>query len=1048
MKQKAKTTCLWKKLRSCILLYGFVCAQIFLSPLPVLYAGNPGSSLQNPLRQGAAKIWYFGDGAGLDFNSSPPAVLKDDVYLSAGGSAVICDREGKLLFYTDGAQVWNCEHVEMSGGNALTGSSYAEQPALILPAPENPDVYYIFTASASLGLYYSLVDMRLDDGLGSVTEKNIRLWPEAAGKMTAVVHENTHDIWLLVPSARDNSLHAYLVTASGVRDEPVISKAGIGHSKTEFDWAGFLKASPDGRKLALSVFDPGFFELFDFDATSGKVSNPVFLGEYESAYGLEFSPDGTKLYSTVVSWVHKHIYQFDLEVKDIAGSVEVIGETGEEARFRALQLGPDGRIYVARENSTHLGCIENPNQKGIAAEYIDKGLYLDGRLCRNDLPTFLQSLFLPPVIRLAVNDPQSREGDDALIFTIALSDVSRSDISVAYETLDKSARAGQDYLPSSGRLTIPAGESEARISVMLVDDVDFDEGPEMLTLRLSEPLRAEFEKDAGDGTILDNDLVRLSIQGAEAGEGAGRLIFPVSLSQPSRSDVSVNYRSADGNAQEGEEYQGAGGTLVIPAGEASAVIEIDITDDAFDEEEKTLFVQLSEPVNAELDKVRAEGTILDDDEPPVLTIEDAVLLEKNSAMTFPVRLSAVSALDVTVDYATVDENAIAGEDYQPASGTIFIPAGATLGTILVDVNDDALDEEHERFTVVLSRPENARLGDSQSCGIIKDNDEAPVLVVDDMSANEGSGALNFILKLSAPSGRDVSVAYRTTDGTATAGIDYDEQSGDVAIPAGSQGAMLSLPLHDDADYERDETFSLIFSEAQCIGLPKSRIVATIRNDDEPPELSISDVSTAEDTGALEFTISLSGASYEAVSLRAASVDDSATIAGNDYRLLPEAELVIPAGETSVGLSVPVYDDHLPEGDERFFIQLYDAVNATLLKERGEGRILDNDALPTLSIGDGVFDKARRSVTFTVSLSETSALPVIVGYATEDGTAKQKIDYASLEGMLAIAPQNESGTITVSVIPAEMQRDQLHFRMVLHDLHNAVFEKQQGIGSIE
>jgi hypothetical protein len=97
-------------------------------------------------------------------------------------------------------------------------------------------------------------------------------------------------------------------------------------------------------------------------------------------------------------------------------------------------------------------------------------------------------------------------------------------------------------------------------------------------------------------------------------------------------------------------------------------------------------------------------------------------------MTFPVRLSALSALDVTIDYATVDENGTACEDYQPASGTIFIPAGTTLSTILVDINDDALDEEHERFAVVLSRPVNARLYDFQGEGIIKDNDEPPMLI--------------------------------------------------------------------------------------------------------------------------------------------------------------------------------------------------------------------------------------------------------------------------------------------------------------------------------
>lgn len=372
--------------------------------------------------------------------------------------------------------------------------------------------------------------MRLHEGSGDVIEKNIRLWASAAAKITAVHHKNTTDIWVIAPGLRDNTFHAYLVTASGVNPTPVISQTGIVHLKNEFDFTGYLKASPNGRKLALSVFDPGFFELFNFDHATGTVSHPIFLGEYEAAYGVEFSPDSTKLYGTVVSWVDKKIYQFDMDAGDIPGSAQVIGESSEDARLQGLQVAPDGRVYLVRENTGYLGVINYPNRLGTASEYVDEGVYLEGRTGRDGFPNFVQSFFVPPLIEVSIQDATVNETDNTLVFTVSLSELSRSDVSVNYATNDGTATAGSDYASASGTLTIPEGALSGTIKVNIIDDEVFDEGHETFTIDLSNPVRAILADHQGIGIIQDNDLVKLSIEDTTADEKQEVIQFTVNLS--------------------------------------------------------------------------------------------------------------------------------------------------------------------------------------------------------------------------------------------------------------------------------------------------------------------------------------------------------------------------------------------------------------------------------------------------------------------------------------------------------------------------------------
>ncbi len=265
--------------------------------------------------QNQNNIWYFGNYAGIDFNSGNPFVLTNGETMQLEGTAVICDTAGSLLFYTDGITVWNKNHYLMTNGDSLFGGYSSTQSALIIPAPGSDSLYYIFTVSQKLapgGLRYSIVDMSLQGGLGEVIKKNKLLDETSTEKIIAVPHADNYQYWILAHDWNNSDFQAYLLSDVGLNLAPVISTAGTAHSGDSDNTIGYLKASHDNSKLALAVSQDKFFELFDFDNTSGSVTNAVYLnslaGPCSSVYGVEFSPDNSKLYgsigtpSTILQW--------------------------------------------------------------------------------------------------------------------------------------------------------------------------------------------------------------------------------------------------------------------------------------------------------------------------------------------------------------------------------------------------------------------------------------------------------------------------------------------------------------------------------------------------------------------------------------------------------------------------------------------------------------------------------------------------------------------------------------------------------------------------
>ena len=345
-------------------------------------------------------IWYFGEFAGLNFNTIPPTALTNGQLNTAEGCTSISDKNGAVLFYTDGVTVYDRSHNVMPNGNGLMGDQSAMNAAIIVPKPGDPNIYYIFAADSEGNSYikgytYSEVDMRLHNGLGDVTaQKNIPLYAPCSERLTAVKHANGIDYWVLTKGFGNNTFAVYKVDCAGVNTIPVISNTGVTQTG-QYSGVGCMKASPDGKKLSLTINGSNAMgQLFDFNNTTGIISYPIDLTGYDpfSIYGVEFSPDSRLLYiSSTTNWIN----QYDITSNDQtiinASAYRIITAAGDDNL--ALQLGPDQKLYSATISETSLNVINNPNVYGPGCNLINAGVNLNGRRCRSGLPVYISSYF-------------------------------------------------------------------------------------------------------------------------------------------------------------------------------------------------------------------------------------------------------------------------------------------------------------------------------------------------------------------------------------------------------------------------------------------------------------------------------------------------------------------------------------------------------------------------------------------------------------------------------------------------------------------------------
>ena len=366
-------------------------------------------------------VWMFGydsnatsgypgiEGVKIDFNILPPSIEYEvtnmNIFVS---NATISDSVGNLLFYTNGCFIAGKDHELMENGDNINpgevhdiqceyGYTAGTQSCLILPNPGNSNQYYFFHKHIIYEyepefdvitdiIYYSLIDVSLNEGQGSVIEKNIPIVhePLTYGQLAAVKHANGQDWWIISPGHENNKYYCLLLSSQGSQ---LVHVQEIGGAIVDGGQANF---SPDGKKYVRYNSLDGLF-LFDFDRQSGQLDSfqHIPIKNEGLADGVTFSPNSRFLYVSA----EDSLYQFDMNAPNIINSEALVGvfdgyQSPFSTNFHDAQLAPDCKIYInsfATVDVLHV--IHNPDEPGLACNFEQHAVQLPFNH-RRSLPSF------------------------------------------------------------------------------------------------------------------------------------------------------------------------------------------------------------------------------------------------------------------------------------------------------------------------------------------------------------------------------------------------------------------------------------------------------------------------------------------------------------------------------------------------------------------------------------------------------------------------------------------------------------------------------------
>ena len=502
-------------------------------------------------------------------------------------------------------------------------------------------------------------------------------------------------------------------------------------------------------------------------------------------------------------------------------------------------------------------------------------------------------------------------------------------------------------------------------------------------------------------TILENDTPTLSVEDAREVESAGSVVFTVSLSVASSSEVTVDYATSDGagtgGATAGADYTAAQGTLTFPAATtAGREVAVPVTDDAADEEEAETFrVTLSNASNAVLagggQSLQVTGTIEDDDDPEVEVSfgSPGYQAAEGDSVVVMVVLSKDPERLVEIPLVKGHVGGVTEDDYSGLPATVAFVSGQTVREIVFAATDDSEDDDGEAVALEFG-PLPSRVDGGESTMLMIEDDDHPEVEVSfgspSYEATEGE-SVAVVVKLSADPERRVAIPLiRTHHGGVTAG-DYSGIPSSVSFASGETELELSFTAVDDSANDDGEAVTLSFGELpERVSGRGETTLAILDNDtgggrgggvgggggggpppgddddddDDPapppplPTLSVAAAQALESAGAVVFDVRLSTSASSGVEVDYATADGpgaSGAEAGSDYTAT-QGTLTFPAGSSVQQIRVPVMDDAEDEGaTETFTLSLSRPRNTTLAGGgsvlRVTGTIRDDDfGLPT------------------------------------------------------------------------------------------------------
>jgi hypothetical protein len=572
----------------------------------------------------------------------------------------------------------------------------------------------------------------------------------------------------------------------------------------------------------------------------------------------------------------------------------------------------------------------------------------------------------PPTPTLSLSATSSVNEGGTVYATITLNPASDETISVYYHTVNGSAVAPDDYSNESDTAVFTPGMTSYPFTISTANDSDI-EGDETFSISLLGPVSGNAVIGAPSSStvlIIDDDAppptpyIRLSA--ASSVTEGGSVYVTVTIDPPSSQSVSVHYSTSDATAIALSDYEYASGDLYFAPGQTSQGFPISTIDDAEEEPTETFDIGLSDATGAELGSPSsAVISILDNDSPPptpTIHMNVGPPVTEGDTATVTVTVDPPSNDWVYVNYATSDDTATAGNDYDSTSGSLQFYPGQTSQTFTIQTTDDSDAESAETVNVSLSSPGGADLDSSANGTLtIADNDGGPppgatLSVSSDSPVAEG-GQMLVTISLSQAVDHEVTVHYETDNGTATSS-DYLAVSADAVFAAWQSSVTIPIQTNDNTDVgDKDFHFWLSNPNGADLGSPTD-IDIVIADDDGavgPPTIELDADPDAMEGGSLGVFVWLSQPTDH-------DVTASLVIAGDPTGLArwqqTQISVLIPANQQLVSLSLATIDDSLLNGDESFTISLVSPSGADLGQDSSTPVTLDdNDSGLTLTWDD-------------------------------------------------------------------------------------------------
>jgi gliding motility-associated-like protein/uncharacterized repeat protein (TIGR01451 family) len=616
----------------------------------------------------------------------------------------------------------------------------------------------------------------------------------------------------------------------------------------------------------------------------------------------------------------------------------------------------------------------------------------------------------------------------------------QDEISLDYKTVDGSAMAGFDYTSSSGKLTFAAGAVKGATKTFTVQTTDdkLVEPAENYTASISGSF-------IGSGvslgtaeiatTITDNDELQIVLTGLATVAEGNEVIYTATLTGAAdgiQDEISVDYKTADGTAKAGADYTSSSGKLTFAAGAvkgATQTFTVQTADDKLVEPAENYTASISNVVGlptVTIETAEVVTTITNNDEMGIVLSGLATVAE-GTAVTYTVTLTGTAEGiqdEISLDYKTVDGTAKAGFDYTSLSGKLTFAAGAVKGatqTFTVQTTDDKLVEPAENYTAIISNVvglPTVTIETAEVITTITDNDEMHIVLTGLATVAEGA-AVTYTATLTGTAGGiqdEISVDYKTVDGTAKAGFDYTSSSGKLTFAAGAvKGATQTFTVQTTDDKLVEQVENYTASISNVVGLPTvtietAEVITTITDNDEM-HIVLTGLATVAEGAAVTYTATLTGTAdgiQDEISVDYKTADGSAK-AGLDYTSL-NGKLTFPAGavrDSKLNFTVQTINDKIVEPAENYTASIsgsFLAGGVSLGAAEITTEITDNDVVQIVLSGESTVTEGGLA-TYRATLTGTAEGiqdAISVEYKTVDGSAKTGFDYTSSSGKLTFA----------------------------------------------